>query len=459
MTARQSYLNLLFSCTAALALAAATQAAHSADLAAPKAPAPVPGAFDFFTGIEYHVQGEAGILGNSLNPSQGINGEGYNFGSLYEDHANTPILNQILLTATKAVDPKATGYAFGFTLQGLYGSDMRSNHFLGIGTYFMGRERNQLNLTQAFIAGHLPLFTSGGVDVKVGAFTSPQGYETLDPSTSPFYSHSYTYFYNVTFNHTGILTTTHVNPKLDFYLGVDTGNQTTFGYPNGDPNGKPSGFVGFGLNNLLNDKLTVLALSHIGPENPYPRFDRFGNFNANDPTAGSDLRYYNDVVFTYKVNDNFTSVTELNYTRDDYGVGNGPASAYSVSQYFGYTFGKIYTLNFRGEAYRDSQNFFVSTPTDNSGIAKTEQGIASTLRSPTLFAPNGLQGTTYGELTLGLTIKPDVPKPLALVLLRPEIRYDRVLAGGPAYNNNGYLGGSNGSRGQFTFGGDVVIGF
>ena len=87
---------------------ACAQGAVAADLAAPKpAPVPAPG-FDFFTGIEYHAQGEAGILGNSLNPSQGINGAGYNFGSLYEDHANTPLLNQILLTATKVIDPKAT---------------------------------------------------------------------------------------------------------------------------------------------------------------------------------------------------------------------------------------------------------------------------------------------------------------------------------------------------------------
>ena len=466
MLARLSLKHVLLSCSAALAFAACAQAAHAADLAAPApAPiAPVPG-FDFFTGIEYHAQGEAGIIGNSLNPSQGLNREGYNFGSLYEDHANTPLLNQILLTATKAVDPKATGYAFGFTLQGLYGSDMRSNHFLGIGTYFMGRDRNQLNVVQAFVAGHLPLFTSGGVDVKLGLFTSPQGYETLDPSTSPFYSHSYTYNYAVTFNHTGLLTTTHINPKLDFYLGVDTGNQTTFGIPNGDPNGQPAGFVGFGLNNLLNDKLTVLALSHIGPEQAYPRSFN-GSFYPNDPTAGQDLRYYNDIVFTYKVNDALTSVTELNYSRDDYGFGNGPASAYSVTQYFGYTFGKIYTLNFRGELFRDSQNFFVSTPTDNSGIAKAEQGIAfpafgpSSLTSPTLVAPNGLQGTTYGEVSLGVTIKPDVPKPLALVLLRPEIRYDRIVAGAAAYNNSTNYGGNmTGSRGQFTFGGDVVIGF
>ena len=425
--------------------------AFAADLAQPAPIAPVPGAFNFFEGIEYHVQGEAGILGNSLNPSQGANGQGYNFGQLYTDHANEPQLNQILLTITKPIDPKATGYAFGYTLQGLYGSDMRFNHFLGIGDQFMGSQRDQLNVVQAFVAAHLPIFTAGGVDLKVGLFTSPQGFETLDPSTTPFYSRSYTYNYSVTFNHTGALSTTHINDTLDLYLGVDTGNQTSIGYPGGDPNGQIAGFVGFGLNNLLDKKLTVLALSHIGPEQ---------NFVADPTGASSDLRYYNDIVFTYKVNDNLTSVTELNYTRDDFGTGlvPGPATAYSAAQYFGYTFGKIFTLNFRGEVYRDSQNFFVSTPQDNSGIVKSEHGTFP-LIAPSLVAPNAQQGTTYSEFTLGLTIKPDVPKPLALVLLRPEIRYDHVLAGGAVYNNNNYLGGNSGSRGQFTFGGDIVIGF
>ena len=450
MSSRLNLKTVLASCTAVIALIVASQAARAADLAAPVVapPAVVAEPFNIFNGIEFHAQGEAGVLGNPANPSQGANGAGYNFGHLYTDHANEVQLNQILLTVTKPIDPKETGYAFGFTAQGIYGSDMRSNHFLGIGTFFGGSDRNQLNVVQGFAAAHLPLFTAGGIDVKAGLFSSPQGYETLDPSTNPFYSHSYTYNYAVTFNHTGIITTTHINPTFDLYLGVDTGNQTTFGRPGGDPNATAAGFVGFGLNNLLNDKLTVLALSHIGPEQNY----------FTDPNAGKDLRYYNDVVFTYKINDDWTSVTELNYTRDDFGFGNGPASSYSAVQYFGYALNKQVTLNVRGEVLRDSQNFFVSTPTDNSGIAKGEIGNIP-LTTPTLVAPNNTQGTTYGGITLGLTYKPDVPKPLALVMVRPEIRYDRILAGSPAFNNNGYLGGFNGSRNQFTFGGDLVIGF
>ena len=53
---------------------------------------------------------------------------------------------------------------------------------------------------------------------------------------------------------------------IDVYLGVDTGTNTTFG-PWGDNNGAVGGIVGFGLN-MMDGNLTVLALSHMGPENP-----------------------------------------------------------------------------------------------------------------------------------------------------------------------------------------------
>ena len=452
MSARGNLKLVLVSCSAVAALLA-SQVARAADLPAPVvAPiAPVVGTFNFFDGIEFHAQGEVGILGNTSNPSQGLDGKGINFGHLYTDHANVPQLNQVLMTVTKAVDPKATGYAFGFTGQALYGSDMRFNHFLGIDAFAMGGDRNQINIVQAFVAAHLPWFTSGGVDVKAGLFTSPQGFETLDPSTSPFYSHSYTYNYAVTFNHLGVLTTTHINDTFDLYLGVDTGNQTTFGSTNalapfgdhGDPNGQPAGFVGFGLNNLLNNKLTVLALSHIGPEQP-PALDPFG--------YSKDLRYYNDVVFTYKINDDWTSVTEGNYSRDEHGAGTGVAEYYSGVETLSYTFNKIFTLNGRAEIARDTKDFFVSTPLVNSGIALGEEGFPG----PSLFGTGN--GTTYGGFTLGLTIKPDVPKPLALVMLRPEVRYDRIIAGTGLYNGN--TPGVNGpDRNQFTIGGDLVVGF
>jgi len=469
VTTRTKFKCVLASCSAAIAIVAATQAVRAADMPAPAvAPiAPVPGGFNFFEGVEFHVQGEAGILGNAANPTNGLDGKSINFGQLYTDHANEPELNQILMTITKPVDPKATGYAFGFTLQGMYGGDMRFNHFLGLDAFAMRNERNQLGVVQAFLAGHLPWFTKGGTDVKVGLFSSPQGFETLDPSTTPFYSHSYTYNYAVTFNHTGILTTTHINDTVDVWLGVDTGNQTTFGSTGpvivpsanpafvrnfGDPNGEPAGFVGIGLNNLADGKLTVLELSHIGPEQPPGTISPGGTFTGDPAGYKNDMRYYNDVVFTYKFNDDLTGVVEGNFTHDDFGFGpaaGGAADYYSGVGYLGYTFDKIYTLNGRAEIARDTKNFFVATPLVNDGIQLGEEGFPG----PALSGVAG-RGTTYGALTGGITIKPDVPKPLATVMLRPEVRYDRILDGAPLYGS-----GPGVKKDQFTFGGDVIVGF
>ncbi|MGD0635704.1 MAG: outer membrane beta-barrel protein [Beijerinckiaceae bacterium] len=433
MNIRRQSKTIFLSCSAALAIAAAIQGAYAADLpsnaVAPAAPVP---SFALFDGVEYHAQFEGGIMGNSANP-----GDSENIGHLYTDRANEPQINQALLTITKAVDPKATGYAFGFTGQALFGSDERFNHFIGFAdSNITGRE--QFGVVQAFLAAHLPWMFAGGVDVKAGLFTSPQGVETLDPSTSPFYSHSYIYNYGVTFNHTGIITTTHVNSTLDIWLGVDTGNQTTFGA--GDPNGEPAGFVGFGLNGLLDGKLTVLALSHIGPEQS-PLVDPLG--------YKSDLRFYNDADFTYKINDDWTWTTELDYIHDDFGLAGGGASGYGATEYLGYAVTKTLTLNLRGEVFRDAQGAFVFNYPGNLDAVNAVKGLPNTSFNA---GP-----TTYSEFTLGLTYKPDVPKPLALLSIRPEVRYDRALSGNTPYDAT--AGNIGRTKDQFTFGADVILGF
>ena len=140
-------------------------------------------------------------------------------------------------------------------------------------------------------------------------YSTPLGYETIDPSTNPFYSHSYIFSFGLPFKHTGVLTTTHVNPLLDVYLGLDTGANTTFG-PRGDENNAIAFLGGFGLNNLMDGRLTILALTHIGPENPSRAAIPGTNVNAL-------YRYYNDIVATYKASEKLTLVTEANFTRDD----------------------------------------------------------------------------------------------------------------------------------------------
>ena len=213
--------------------AAATEAAPT-----PAADAPPPGFW--INGIHLSAQIEAGITGNPAGPKQ-------NFGQLTTDKPNTVLLNQILLTANKPLDPKATDFDWGFKLQGLYGSDARYYHFLGELDRVNPYDRNQLDIVEANALFHLPVLFSGGIDVKAGQYPTPLGFEVIDPSANPFYSHSYIYSFGLPFKHTGVLTTSHVNALLDVYLGVDTGSNTTFG-PLGENNSAVAFLGGINLN-------------------------------------------------------------------------------------------------------------------------------------------------------------------------------------------------------------------
>ncbi len=378
---------------------------------------------EWSSSIKLGLQLNAGIVGNISSP-----GSQTNFGQLFTDKANRPILNQVLLSAQRDVDPKATGYDFGFKLAMLYGSDARIVHTLGVFDRVI-HDRNQIDLLEANATARLPWLFEGGIDAKAGIYPTPLGYETIDPKGNPFYTKSYIFNFGLPFKHLGALTTSHVTPMVDLYLGIDTGTNTSIGTGAGDNNNRPGGIFGFGLN-LAGGNLTVLALSHVGPENA----------KRNTPFVNSAMRYFNDVVVTYKHSDKLTFTTEFNYVRED----GFRAEGYGAAQYVSYALTDTLTLNGRAEVWRDNNNFFVSNPVSNRDYANLQRGDFSRF----ITAP---RPTTYSEFTLGLAWKPSYP-PLNTLVLRPEIRYDRTLNGSRPYN-------SGRDSGQVTISADAVLGF
>jgi hypothetical protein len=378
--------------------------------------------------IHLNAQIEGGI---SVNPLGQHGNE--NFGQLFTDHNNQFQLNQILLTAHRDLDPKNPDFDIGFRLQGLYGSDARYTHFLGeLDTTISSRY--QLDIVEADVSLHLPVLFEGGVDLKVGQYPTPLGYEVIDPSTNPFYSHSYIYNFGVPVKHTGGYAVAHVNSVFDLYAGVDTGTNTTFGRGDGDNNGAAAGLGGFQLT-LLDGKLTVLALTHFGAENSYLVV----------PNAGSHLRFYNDAVITYKATDKLTLVTELDFARDDYGTNGRGANAFGAAQYASYTLSDEWTANARAEYFRDDNGFFVASFPGNLDIVKAQFGLPNTSVA--------VGQATYSEYTIGATYKPaGLPDPIAGLLIRPEARLDYALTNTKAYN------GLN-NRVGLTFATDFILQF
>jgi hypothetical protein len=410
--------------------------------AAPAAEAPPPGYW--INGIHLSAVIEAGILANPAAPKT-------NVGQLFTDHPNQVQLNQVLLGAEKKLDPKATGYDWGFKLSAMYGSDARFIHSLGLLDQALPvDQRNQLDLVEASGILHIPVtFFEGGLDVKAGLYATPLGAELIDPSTNPFYSHSYIFNFALPFKHLGSYATAHVTSLVDLYLGVDTGTNTTFGVW-GENNDNPGFLVGFGLN-MLDGNLTVLALSHMGPENATRALSPAG-FNAN-----GYWRFYNDVVTIWKVNDKLTITGEAAWARDDFGVAGStpksrePANAFGLALYGAYALTDTLTLNGRAEVFRDDNGFFVAAFQGNYDPIRIEKGLAPL---STVFAPGQ---ATYGAITLGVTWKPEMPAPITGLAIRPEIRYDQSLGGKKVFNPSVTSGFKD--SGQFTIGSDVILTF
>lgn len=345
-----------------------------------------------------------------------------NFGRLFDDRSNEPMLNQVVVSFDRALAPEPGKFDWGFRAQFMYGSDARVIHSLGI----LDRTTDNIlqpDVVEAYLLLHFPIFTEGGLDLKAGKFVTLEGAETIDPRTNFFYSHTYIFNFGIPFNHTGALATLHVNKALDLIGGVTRGvNIGT------DDNNDSLAFHG-GLALTLNEgKFVVAASTHIGPETPH-----------ND----HDLRYLNAITTTWKISDKLTSITDLNYALDEV-IG---AQAYGVAQYFTYAVNSWLSAGVRGEIFRDEDGFYVVSFADNRDAMRALRG------NPTID-PRTVGGgkTTYGAITAGVNIKPPMPKLLTGLTIRPEVRYDRALTDTRPFNDSR-------DRDMITFGLDAILTF
>ena len=392
-----------------LALCLATIAAAGETETASPTPAP-----------RFKISGwiDSGITFNPASPQ-----DNQNFGRFFDDRANEPLLNQLVINFERALAPQPGEFDWGFKLQFMYGSDARSIHSLGLFSDTAATSIVQPDLVEGYLNLHFPIISEGGLDLKLGKFVTLEGVETIDPRTNFFYSHTYIFNVGIPFNHTGALATFHATKWLDLYSAITRGVNTSIE----DNNDSVSFHGGVGLN-LLAGKLTILATTSIGPETP----------NNNH-----DQRYFNDIAITAKITEKFTSLTDLNYALDEV----SDAQAFGIAQYFTYAINSWVTAGIRGEIFWDDDGFYVFS------FANTHDPMRALEGGPTID-PRTVGGgkTTYGAITAGVNIKPPMPKPLAGLAIRPEIRYDCSLNDTRPFNNSS-------DRDQFTAGIDLIVTF
>jgi len=361
---------------------------------------------------------DSGITFNPASPQ-----DNQNFGRFFDDRANEPLLNQLVINFERALAPQPGEFDWGFKLQFMYGSDARYIHSLGLFSDTAATSIVQPDLVEGYLNLHFPIISEAGLDLKLGKFVTLEGVETIDPRANFFYSHTYIFNVGIPFNHTGAMVNFHATKWLDLYSGITRGVNTSIE----DNNDSVSFHGGVGLN-LLDGKLSVLATTSIGPETP----------NNNH-----DQSYFNDIAITVKITDKFTSLTDLNYALNEV----SDAQAFGIAQYFTYAINSWLTAGIRGEIFWDDDGFYVVS------FANTHDPMRALEGEPTID-PRTVGGgkTTYGAITAGVNIKPPMPKPLAGLAIRPEIRYDCSLNDTRPFNNSS-------DRDQFTAGIDFIVTF
>jgi hypothetical protein len=447
----------------------ATRADAQAPAPAPAAPAAPAAAPSTAISLPYGIQLTGHVeVGTSVNPDSPSNN--VNFGQTFTDQANTFRMNQLTFAIERDLDPKNADYQWGFRFQPIYGTDARVEHFMNE----FDRSTNspyQFDIVELDGQAHIPTI-GGGTDLKFGQYPTPIGEEVIDALGNTFYSHSYIFQYGLPYKHTGLLTTTHINDTLDLWLGLDTGVNNSLGDRGSANNFLPKFLGGIGLNGLMGGNLTILALSHVGPENP-------SYFEVTNPTilapagnppdglvahADSSMREYFDVVTTYKINDSWQTVNEMNLIHDDLFKATGGG----VAQYLMYSFNDQWSFAGRAEVFADNHGFFVCSAQEAEDYADIQRGLAPNVaycsgNGPTNaiygVGPGGAENITYGELTIGANYKPSLSDKANFVI-RPEFRYDTVIGGAEHASPFDVNAAGFGTKtSQFTLAIDAIIGF
>jgi hypothetical protein len=333
-------------------------------------------------------------------------GSHVNTGRVFDFEDQDLTLNQLDLFVDRAVDATKGKFDIGFHVEAIYGADSRLIHSNGLDFYGPGDAsnggqefpQNQLDLNQAYITMAIPV--GSGLTLQIGKFVTPIGYETINPTTNPFYSHSYEFGYAIPFTQTGILAKYNITKELAITGGITRGWEQS----SKDSNNAID-FLG-SVAYAVNDKLTATLNISCGPQ----QVDNTGNY-----------RTLLDLIVAYKMSDNLSLAVDADYGYEAHGAADGTTGQWSgIAFYAGYTIDPRVTLNGRLEYFNDDDG------------------------------ARGLGNEVY-EATVGATIKPFPDNQWASGFeVRPEVRWDYC-------NHSIFDAGDNDN--QVTFGIDGIYAF
>lgn len=320
----------------------------------------------------------------------------YFTGRAFDNEQESILLNQLDLSISRPVDATKNKFDIGFTIEQIYGADAALIHANGLttyspskilGAYTAGPERspkNQYDLNQAFVQLAVPV--GKGLTLTAGKFVTLFGYETINPTTNPLYSHSFL-FMEIPFTHTGLLASYNLTDTLSITGGITRGWDQSLKDTNGS-------LDGIGEIKYAKDKWTLILNGITGDEQAD---------TSPDVPGRNGWRTALDLVAQYAYSDNLKLGLNADYGIEPQAAANrGTGQWYGAAVYAGYTVSSMLTLNARAEWFDD------------------ENGSAPANLSAFVHVAN-----TYYELTLGMAIKPFPTDNIGSnLVIRPEVRFD-----------------------------------
>jgi hypothetical protein len=349
---------------------------------------------------------QQGITFNAQDPSP------FNGPVATNDLDSEYLMNQMWLYLHRQADNGGCGWAWGGHIDVLYGSDWRFGFNNGLETEINGFNRQTYGIVipQAYLE-----FAVNKLSVKLGHFAGILDYEVVPGPPNPLYSHSYGYGYGVPQLVTGMM----ADYKLTDQLSIQSGFHR--GWMQFEDNNNKLDYMG-GVKWISdNERLSLAYALSTGPQDD----------------AGQQERFVHSLVAKLSVTEKlqYILVQNLGSQKNSPQAGD-TAEWYGINQYFLYQINPCWAAVLRAEWFRDDDGMRVAGPGNVPGIRA--------------FDGRGFAGNFY-EVTAGLNWRP-----LANLLVRPEIRYDWF--DGPA-GPTGLPFDDGNSDDQLLFGVDAVLTF
>ena len=364
--------------------------------------------------------------GATFNPN--FPGNGYNGPVTFADRANRFQLNQFNIFIQRTVLTEGKSFDIGGRFDFMFGTDAIYTQAFGIPPFDVnsGQPLNRGNwdldlccsstrtygiaLPQAYAEVYVPV--GNGLNLKVGHFYSPTGYETVAAPDNFFYTHAYTFNNGEPFTHTGLMGNYSINKNWSLMGGATTGSAT--GGWDGGFNKQLGNWGGLGgITWTSNDMRSSINVT--------------GTYAETSTRSNQPWGMYS-VVLQHRVTTKTHFV--LHHTHGYAGgvlLNGSPKNAewYGISTHLYYDLLEDLSIGVRGEWFHDRDGFRVFSPfrvlaaTNHTGFSFAGA-----------FAPTAVPADYYA-VTLGMNWKPAKRlkvdwKPMQKLNIRPNIRYDRA---------------------------------